>query len=139
MSRFNSLIVIIVILFITSCGKSRNEINPLILGEWQLIEIYDVKADKSTGWMTMPASPVQTINFNSNGKYALATDGIPYCNGSFVFKGDSTIKLVPDGCMPLIESLETIYALTHDTLAISNKSISISSYNLRRDKYIRIN
>jgi hypothetical protein len=139
MSRFNSLIVLIVILVITSCGKSKNEINPLILGEWQLIEIYGVKADNSTGWMTIPASPVQTIKFNSNGKYTLATDGIPTCNGNFVFEGDSNIKLVPDSCMPLIESLETIYTLTQDTLTISNKSISISSYNLRRDKYIRIN
>jgi len=123
----------------TSCGKSKNEINPLILGEWQLIETYGVKADNSSGWITIPASPVQTIKFNSNGRYLLFTDRISTCNGSFVFESSNSLKLLPDGCLPLIESVETIYTLTQDTLTISNKSNSISSYSLRRDKYIRIN
>jgi hypothetical protein len=139
MSRFNSLIVLFVVLVMSSCAKSKNEINPLILGEWKLIEIYGVKADNSTGWMTIQSTPIQTIKFNSNGSYALATDGIPICNGSFAFKGGSSIKFIPEGCMPLIESLETIYTLKIDTLTISNKSSSISSYNLRRDRYIKIN
>jgi hypothetical protein len=47
MLRFNILIVLIVIFIMASCGKSKNEINPLILGNWQLIEIYGVKADNS--------------------------------------------------------------------------------------------
>jgi len=36
------------------------------------------------------------------------------------------------------KSVETIYKLTPDTLIISNKSSSISSFSGRKDKYIKI-
>jgi hypothetical protein len=125
-------------LLMTGCRKSNHEINPLILGEWKLIEIYGPMAQNPTGWMTIPASPVQTMKFSSNGEYSLSTDGTTTCTGYFIFEGSNSIKLNPNGCLPLIESLETIYTLTHDTLTISNKSNSLSSYSLTRDKYIRI-
>jgi hypothetical protein len=122
-----------------SCGKTKNELNPLIVGNWKLIEVYGPKSDNTVGWFTIQTSPVQTIKFNPDGAYALAVDGNITCNGTFVFEGNKSIKLNPVNCMPLIESVETIYTLTDDTLTISNKSNSISSFNLRRDKYIRIN
>ena len=123
----------------TSCEKSDYEINPLILGEWRLFEIYGVNSDNSLGWFTVPESPIQTIIFNSNGEYSLELDDSITCNGDFIFENKTSIKLSPNNCMPLIESIETIYTLSSDTLTISNKSNSISSSNLRRDKYIKVN
>jgi hypothetical protein len=137
--KFKYLIYFMIILPMIGCGKTQNDLNPAILGDWQLIEVYGVKDDNTLGWITIPTSHIQTINFNSNGEYTLASDGNKYCTGNFVFEGNSSIKLKPIGCMPLMESLETIYTLTKDTLTISNKSSSISSFNLRRDKYISIN
>ena len=139
MKRINIIFSVVVILLMTSCKKSNHEINPLILGEWQLIETYGPMAENPSGWMTVPATPIQTIKFSSNGEYYLSTDGTTTCTGYFTFEGSDNIKLNPDGCLPLVESVETIYTLTHDTLIISNKSNSLSSYNLTRDKYIRIN
>ena len=139
MIQLRYIIILIVFFFMTSCGKSDNGINPLILGEWQLIEIYGVKEDNTLGWIIIPDSPFQTIKFSSNGEYSLASDGNISCNGNFVFESNISIKLSPNDCMPLMESVETIYTLTHDTLTISNKSNSISSFNLRRDKYIKVN
>ena len=138
MKRINIIFSVVVILLMTSCKKSNHEINPLILGEWKLIEIYGPMAQNPTGWMTVPASPVQTMKFSSNGEYSLSTDGTTTCTGYFIFEGANSIKLNPYGCLPLVESLETIYTLTNDTLTISNKSNSLSSYSLTRDKYIRI-
>ena len=139
MKQIKYIFFLIVIFLMTGCAKTKNELNPLIVGDWQLIEVYGPKAGSTVGWFTIQASPIQTIKFNSNGEYALAADGNITCNGSFVFEGNNSIKLKPSGCMPLIESLETIYTLTHDTLTISNKSNSISSFSSRKDKYLRIN
>lgn len=139
MAQIKYIFFLTVIFLMTGCGKTKNDLNPLILGDWQLIEVYGPKVDNTVGWFTIQASPIQTIKFNSNGEYALAVDGNITCNGNFVFEDNKSIKLNPVGCMPLIESVETIYTLTHDTLTISNKSSSISSYSSRKDKYIRIN
>jgi hypothetical protein len=138
MSWVKLSIFLLVLTLLTSCAKSKHELNPFILGEWKLIEIYGVMAENPTGWMTVPTSPVQTMKFSSNGEYSLSTDGTTTCTGYFVFEGNNNIKLNPYGCLPLVESLETIYTLTHDTLTISNKSNSLASYNLTRDKFIRI-
>jgi hypothetical protein len=139
MAQLKFIFSLIVVLFMTSCGKTKNELNPLIVGDWKLIEVYGPKSDNTVGWFTIQTSPVQTIKFNQDGAYALAVDGSITCNGTFVFEGNKSIKLNPENCMPLIESVETIYTLTNDTLTISNKSNSISSFNLRKDKYIRTN
>ena len=139
MGRIKFIFSVIVVLFMTSCGKPKNDLNPLIVGDWKLVEEYGPKSDNTVGWFTIQTSPIQTIKFNANGGYALAVDGSITCNGTFVFEGNKSIRLNPENCMQLIESVETIYTLTNDTLTISNKSNSISSFNLRRDKYLRIN
>src|SRR4030066_2145223 len=110
--KMKALFILFVILFMTSCGKSDNEINPLILGEWRLFEIYGVKEDNTLGWLSIPESPTQTINFSLDGKYSLALDGSINCNGNFIFENKTSIKFSPGDCMPLIESVETIYTLT---------------------------
>jgi hypothetical protein len=136
--RWIKLIAISVFVFlIIECEKDKNYFNPLILGNWRLIEIFGVKDDNTLGWIVIYNSHIQTIEFGSNGEYKLATDGNITCKGKYIFESDSTIKLKPNNCMPLMKSVETIYKLTPDTLIISNKSSSISSFNLRRDKYIR--
>lgn len=136
--RWIKLIAIPVCIYVTiECERDKNYINPLILGDWRLIEIYGEKEDKTYGWIIIEDSLIQTIEFNLNGEYKLATDGNITCKGKYMFVNDSTIKLKPNNCMPLIKSVETIYKLIPDTLIISNKSSSISSSSLRRDKYIR--
>lgn len=130
-------ITIIFMLFLIACEKDKQEFNPLILGKWQLIEIYGEKIDHTLGWIIIDDSPIQTIEFSSNGEYSIAIDGNITCKGDFVFENDSNLRLSPNDCLPIIESVETIYNLTPDLLIISNKSISISSFNLRRDKYIK--
>jgi len=126
-------IFILVILFMTDCRKFKNDINPLIIGDWQLFQVYE------GSWTTVPINPPQTFSFHSNGEYVIAIDGKTTCNGNFIFKNSNSLKLNPTGCMPIIESEETIYTLTNDTLTISNKSLSFSSYYGRKDKYIKIN
>jgi hypothetical protein len=123
----------------TGCGKTKNYLNPLIIGNWQLIEVYGPKTDSTIGWCTIQASPVQTIKFNSNAEYSLALNEKINCNGNFVFEDTNIIKLNPLGCLPIVESVETIYTLTLDTLIISDHSNSKSNFNLYRDKYFRIN
>ena len=130
-------IAIAIMFFLIACEKDKQEFNPLILGKWQLIEIYGEKNDHTLGWIIIDDSTIQTIEFNSEGDYTLATDGNITCNGNFVFESDSILRLKPHDCLPLIESIETIYKLTADTLIFSNRSISISSFNLRKDKYIK--
>ena len=127
------IVVLIFIFLIVDCEKDKNYFNSLILGKWQLTEIYI----STLGWIVISDSPIQTIEFSPNEDYQLATDGTTTCNGKYRFESDSTIKLIPNDCILLIESLETIYELTDDTLIISNRSISISS-TIRRDKYIKI-
>jgi hypothetical protein len=138
MALIKFIISVIVILFATSCGKSKNELYPLIVGDWKLIEVYGPKSDNTIGWFTIQTSPVQTIRFNPDGAYSIAVDGSITCIGTFVCEGSKSIKLNPENCTPLIESVETIYTLTKDTLTISNKSKCLSSFYLRRDKYIKI-
>ena len=136
--KWIKLIAVLVFIFlIIDCEKDKNHFNSLILGKWQLIEIFAEKEDNTLGWIVISDSPIQTIEFGSHGEYQLATDGTTTCDGKYMFESDSTIKFNPNNCMPLIRSVETISMLTHDTLIISNKSNSISSFNLRRDKYIR--
>jgi len=130
-------IAIAIMFFLIACEKDKQEFNLLILGKWQLIEIYGEKNDHTLGWIIIDDSTIQTIEFNSEGDYTLATDGNITCNGNFVFESDSILRLKPHDCLPLIESIETIYKLTADTLIFSNRSISISSFNLRKDKYIK--
>jgi hypothetical protein len=126
------IIYILVILFVTDCRKSPNDINPLIIGDWQLFQVFE------GSWTTVPINPPQTISFHSNGEYVIAYDGTATCDGNFIFNNSNSLKLNPNGCMPLIESEETIYVLTNDTLTISNKSLSFSSYLGRKDKYIKL-
>jgi hypothetical protein len=78
------------------------------------------------------------MSFHSNGEYVIAYDGKTTCDGNFIFKNSNSLKLNPTGCMPIIESEETIYTLTNDTLTVSNKSLSFSSFYVRKDKYIKI-
>jgi len=137
MKAMRYTIAIAIMFFLIACEKDKQEFNPLILGKWQLIEIYGEKNDHTLGWIIIDDSTIQTIEFNSEGDYTLATDGNITCNGNFVFESDSILRLKPHDCLPLIESIETIYKLTADTLIFSNRSISISSFNLRKDKYIK--
>jgi len=137
MKAMRYTIAITIMFFLIACEKNTQEFNPLILGEWQLIEIYGEKNDHTLGWIIIDDSHIQTIEFNSEGDYTLATDGNITCNGNFVFESDSILRLKPHDCLPLIESVETIYKLTPDTLIFSNRSIGISSFNLRKDKYIK--
>jgi len=137
MKAMRYTIAIAIMFFLIACEKDKQEFNPLILGKWQLIEIYGEKNDHTLGWIIIDDSHIQTIKFNSEGDYTMATDGNITCNGNFVFESDSILRLKPHDCLPLIESVETIYKLTPDTLIFSNRSISISSFNLRKDKYIK--
>lgn len=116
----------------TDCRKSQNDINPLIIGDWQLFQVY------LGSWTTVPIIPAQTISFHSNGEYVIAHDGKTTCDGNFIFKNSNSLKMNPIGCMPIIESEETIYTLTNDTLTVSNRSLSFSSFYGRKDKYIKI-
>lgn len=119
-----------------SCKKP-NDPSSLILGEWELIQIYGPMPGSTVGWFTPQGSPIQTIKFSSNGNYALAADGNTACNGTFVFESKNSVRMNPSNCMPLMQSVETIYKLTQDTLTISNRSSSVSSFSDRKDKYIR--
>src|SRR4030042_3540937 len=121
MKLIKYIFILFVILLITNCRKSQNDINPLILGDWQLFQVYE------GSWTTVPLNPPQTISFNTSGEYSIAYDGRVTCNGTFNFVNSNSLKMNPNGCMPIIESEETIYTLTNDTLTISNKSNSISS------------
>jgi len=94
--------------------------------------------DKTLGWIIIYDSPIQTIEFSSNGEYILAKDGNITCKGNYVFESDTTVRLKYSDCLPLIENVETIYKLTPDILIISNRSSSISSFSGRKDKYIKI-
>ena len=132
------IVVLILILLLADCEKDKNYFNSLILGKWQLTEIFGVKEDKTLGWIVFSDSVIQTIVFGANEDYQLATDGTTTCNGKYMFETDSTIRFKPNNCMPITESVETIHKLSPDTLIISNNSNSISSFNLRRDKYFSI-
>jgi hypothetical protein len=132
MTRVKYIIFILVIFIMTDCRKSQNNLNPLIIGDWQLFQVYE------GSWTTVPINPPLTISFHSNGEYAIAYDGKTTCDGNFMFKNSNSLKLSPTGCMPTIESEETIYTLTNDTLTLSNKSLSFSSFYGRKDKYIKI-
>jgi hypothetical protein len=136
MARIKYFVFLMGILLMTTCDKT-NYPSSLILGEWQLIEIYGPLLSGTEGWFIIQGSPIQTIKFSPNGEYAIAVDGKTTCNGTFALETDKKLSLNPNGCMPLVKSVETIFKLTHDTLIISNTSSSISSYNLRQDKYIR--
>jgi hypothetical protein len=131
MNRFKFFITVSAILLCTDCKKSQDDINSLILGDWQLFQVYE------GNWTIVPQTPPQTISFKSNGEYSRAYDGITTCNGTYTFAKNS-LKMDPTGCMPIVESEEMIYLLTTDTLTVSNTSISISSYFGRKDKYIKI-
>lgn len=140
MKKFKFIaITFIIFLLNIKCEKSKNDGNNIILGEWRLIEVFGVKTDKTLGWITVPSSPIQKINFSSNGSYTISADGNITCNGNFAFVSNDKLNLNPNSCMPLMQVTETIYKLTSDSLIISNHSNSISSFNLRQDKYIRNN
>ena len=132
MTRMKYIIFILVILFMTDCRKSQNDINPLIIGDWQLFQVY------LGSWTTVPLNPPQTMSFHSNGVYVIAYDGKTTCDGNFIFKNSNSLIMNPIGCMPITESEETIYTLTNDTLTVSNRSLSFSSFYGRKDKYIKI-
>jgi len=132
MTRMKYIIFILAILFMTDCRKSQNDINPLIIGDWQLFQVF------LGSWTSVPINPPQSISFHSNGEYAIAYDGKTTCNGNFMFTNSNNLKLNPTGCMPIVESEETIYTLTNDTLTVSNRSLSFSDFYGRKDKYIKL-
>lgn len=135
MAHIKSFLLLVIILIMSGCSKT-NDTKSLILGEWKLIQIYG-PTGSTNDWFQVQNSPILTIKFNSNGEYGIAADGNTTCSGTYIFESYKSIKMNPSGCMPLGQSVETIYKLTSDTLIISNNSSTISSFNLRKDKYIR--
>lgn len=132
MKLIKYILLFLIMVISINCHKSKNDINPLIIGDWRLYQIYEVS------WKPLPGIPIQTISFKEGGKYSITYYNEVSCNGDFIFIKRNSLKMIPNGCLPIIESNETIYTLTSDTLTISNKSDPISSYTERIDKYIKI-
>jgi hypothetical protein len=138
MKQIKSIIIMLVIFLLTGCGKSKDDLNELILGEWQYIGFYGEKADNTQGWIVVQDSPIQTTRFLSNGQYSLTTDGMIKCNGSFNFESPEKVRMNPQDCMPRIQSLETIFTLTEDSLIISNSSLTFLSTVYLKELYIKL-
>ena len=103
-----------------------------------MIEIGGIDENNIILWHTHVDTIIQTIEFNSEGNYQILANGNPTCHGRFTFETDTTIRMTPNDCMPLMESVEYIRNVTTDTLIITNTSNSISSYLGRVDKYLKI-
>lgn len=134
--KWNKYIIISLLIFlVVNCEEENREINSLIIGKWQLSEIY---MGSTSGWIKVEDTPKQTKEFMSNWEYLLCVDGNIWCKGSFNIENDSTIRLKPADCLINFESVEVIYSLTVDSLIMSDHSLSISSFNGRKEKYFRI-
>ena len=117
-----------------SCRKPWHESYSLILGEWKIIATSKVGSED---WFLYPPSQKNTIKFESDYTYSTASHDKISCSGKFEFINKTSIILSPDGCLPRMESVETIYKLTKDTLIITNNQIGYLSY-IPLDKYIRL-
>jgi hypothetical protein len=118
-----------------SCKKPWYESYELILGEWKIIA---TSKEGSNDWFLYPTSSKNTLRFESDYTYSTASHDVTYCNGKYEFINKTSIKIMPEGCFPIdIESLETIYKLTKDTLIITDHQIGYLSYT-PVNKYIRL-
>lgn len=141
MKTIKFIILIQLIFGLSSCDKEENVFNSMLIGNWQLIEIGGTDENNMIFWQVRVDTintDIQTVQFNADGNYQISTNGNPSCNGRFTFETDTTIRMIPNDCMPLMESVEYIKKVTTDTLIITNKSISYSSYLGRVDKYYKI-
>ncbi len=134
MKKLGVILLFIVSILFTACEDEFKNTKSALVGSWRLYQIYD----GVDNWIQVDTIFLQILKMKSDEKYEFEINDIATCKGDFFVESESTVRFEPNDCIPIVKSVEDVKELTADTLIITDRSNSISSYYGGLNKYYRV-